>query len=70
MSKKASPQSTVFDIGVPKNPARTTMSVVMRKDELHKIQCVAALRGFTVSQLVRKVLFEQKLLEKLDSDHK
>jgi len=39
------------------------MSVVMRRDELHKIQCIAALRGTTVSQMVRTCLLDQGLLE-------
>jgi len=60
---KASHQSKACDIEVPPNASRTTMSVVMRKDELHKIQCIAALRGTTVSQMVRSCLLDQGLLE-------
>lgn len=62
-SKSLSSSTQAKDIDIPKDKTRSSLSIVVRKDEIQKIHTLAALNGTTASQFVRDLLFNNGCLE-------
>jgi len=62
-TKTLSPKTKAKDIEVPSDSTRSSLSIVVRKDESQKIHTLAALSGTTASQFIRDLLHKHGCLE-------